>query len=64
MVVAPQEPYTEQQYWKWGSTTLAYNFFTVAIGRMFIAYFRKPMAPETLEDIVLICSFQSRLLPT
>ena len=46
MVVAQQKAQTEQQYRKWGSTTPAYNVLTEAIGRMFLAYFRKPMALE------------------
>ena len=63
MVVAPQQPNTKQLYRKWGSTIPAY-VFTEVIGRMFVAYFRKPMALETLELIVLIFSFQSKLLST
>ena len=64
MVVAPQQSHTEQQIAEWGSTIAAYNVFTEAIGRMFSTHFRKPMALETLEDIVLIFSFQSELLST
>ena len=64
MVVALQQPHTEQQYRQWGSTILVYNVFTEAIGKMFFAHFRKPMVLETLEVIILISSYKSKLLST
>ena len=48
MVVAPWQLHTEQQYWKWNSTIPAHNFFTEAIERMFLAYFRNPNGSRNL----------------
>ena len=42
MSVELQQPQTEQQYWKWGSTKLLYRFFTTTSGRKYLTYFRKP----------------------
>ena len=39
----PQQPHTEQQYRKWGSTIPEYKVFKEAIGRKFLACFRNPI---------------------
>ena len=63
--VVLQQPHKKQQYRKWGSTIPAeYKVFKEAIGRIFLACFRNPMALDTLPDTALRCSFQSRLLST
>ena len=52
----PQQPQTEQQYQKRGSTIPVYRVFKVSFGRKELACFKKPTALETLVETALICS--------